>query len=629
MRAWWMRPFVVIACIAVIIGAPPIIAAPVARPNTSDSASMEASDTFSIASTPSGVFDLSSLGSVLVESREGATRGWFYVFNAAGTVDMALTRGRCHGKAPAPALQITDGACHALGNLAQRSVDSFIDAGRVGVKITFRGGDKCGALGERTISIHVVCADADRQESVQAFENATQACTYIARLESRAGCPRECPRDPTTRAVCGGEGRGMCTYRLPGGNSAGCLCARHHSGPVCTLETSQSHVPRDSVGAVQVPSLPVIIFIIAMLSILSFISPTLIRGPGLSRSVRVIISILCIVSATSWAALQIGMLPAAAISPRISQQARRQCAAFEVPLTTSTREAYILYASNERRHFVQALAAVMAIRKVDRNREIVLLRPSQHIDADILVAFAHERVETRELEPDVTSKFSNLFDTPLKCDKWKSCWVKFFVFSLTEFRNIVVVDNDYLLLRPIELAFKVADPYTIAAVEDMVMVFHSWFPTGRNEFFNAGLWGARPSTQVFEDLVAFAEQGEAWGLFRGDQIPLNDFFQTKGTWMRLPTTYNIFPHNVETMLRRLDRGEGLTLDRIHGLHFTWRSKPVTELGPNSTEADCKMHADIAGDHLPSCLLWIASQRAAEELLVSIRAGGTKHPAHVT
>ena len=191
------------------------------------------------ASSPAGAFDLAVLGEVRYKTPDG----WTYLFSACLDVDArAVSAETCSGVPPAPAVQVTGRECHALGRLAQRSVAPLADdsgagvgvgvgGGRVGVTVTFSGGGACGAA-ERTILIDIICADVARASKAQVIESTARSCAYRATVESRAGCPLACGRDPKTGAVCGGKRRGACTAATTGG-AAACVCADGYEGLLC------------------------------------------------------------------------------------------------------------------------------------------------------------------------------------------------------------------------------------------------------------------------------------------------------------------------------------------------------------------------------------------------------------
>lgn len=184
-------------------------------------------------STQLGTFDLSSLSTVRILSREHSSRGWLYLVNTCAKVE---SRGTCGDMPFAPAVQVTSGECHSLGRLDQRAVESFrsdaIDDSftQFGITVSFQGGHSCGNIA-RNFSITVLCADVERVSNARVIESKTVACSYIASIESRAGCPVECPRDPKSGAVCGGRDRGTCNITERG---VKCVCAAGKSGASCS-----------------------------------------------------------------------------------------------------------------------------------------------------------------------------------------------------------------------------------------------------------------------------------------------------------------------------------------------------------------------------------------------------------
>lgn len=206
---------------------------------------VDAADSTCTALTPAGTFDLAPLGTLhaLSPSNE-RTLGWLFAFNICENVDTSKIAQHCAKKAPAPAVVAgVNPHCRVLGQLSQRSVQP-LEEKRVGVCVTFGGGevtspadgedDACG-VHPRAISIDIVCADVARAR-VRLYENATRTCGYVALVESRVGCPLACARDPASGAVCGGEGRGVCSMEAAGA-AAACVCASGRSGPACSLDS--------------------------------------------------------------------------------------------------------------------------------------------------------------------------------------------------------------------------------------------------------------------------------------------------------------------------------------------------------------------------------------------------------
>jgi hypothetical protein len=134
----------------------------------------------------------------------------------------------------APAVQVTSGECHGLGRLDQRTFSPFVsdshDTSQIGITVSFQGGHSCGSI-SRNFSITVICADVERVQNANVIESKTIACSYIGSVESRVGCPIECPRDLKSGAVCGGRARGTCNITQRG---TMCICATGHTGQSCS-----------------------------------------------------------------------------------------------------------------------------------------------------------------------------------------------------------------------------------------------------------------------------------------------------------------------------------------------------------------------------------------------------------
>jgi len=180
-----------------------------------------------------GTFDLSLLSTVRIISREDSSRGWLYLVNTCENVE---SRGRCRDEPIAPAIQVTSGECHRLGHLDQRTFSPFVtdffnyDASQFGITVSFQGGRSCESI-SRNISITVICADVEHVRNANVIESKSIPCSYLASLESRVGCPIECPRDPKSGAVCGGRDRGTCNITQLG---VKCICATGKSGQSCS-----------------------------------------------------------------------------------------------------------------------------------------------------------------------------------------------------------------------------------------------------------------------------------------------------------------------------------------------------------------------------------------------------------
>ena len=201
-------------------------------------------------STPSGMFDLSPLGTRLALSPSNqATLGWLFAFNLCESVNPNLIAHHCDGKVNASAIAAgTYPLCRVLGRL-QNIVVTQLNPPEVGLAVEFGAGevssvagddDACGIL-ERRMTVNIVCADVV-QPKVRLVENASRPCSYIATVESRAGCPLACARDPRTGSVCGGADQGLCTVSMNRA-AAHCECTSGTTGLSCRKSEWGSWLP--------------------------------------------------------------------------------------------------------------------------------------------------------------------------------------------------------------------------------------------------------------------------------------------------------------------------------------------------------------------------------------------------
>jgi hypothetical protein len=149
--------------------------------------------------------------------------------------------------------------------------------------------------------------------------------------------------------------------------------------------------------------------------------------------------------------------------------------------------------------------------------------------------------------------------------KWIPTCTKFHAWALTEFKKVVFLDADTLVLRPIDSL--VDHPSDFAAAPDT-------FPADQ---FNSGVMVIAPSRPRFEELVEWNRvNGTAEG---GDQCLLNDFF---GEWFynawdeqeagRLPWIMNIAAaHHTSfrTLARMQARDEPVIVHFVGGESKPW------------------------------------------------------------
>ena len=123
-----------------------------------------------------------------------------------------------------------------------------------GIFVRYEGGNTCpggsptldepctekigyGTYCRRSMTLKFLCNDVDDDDISQLREES--GCTYVAVLNSRYGCPLECPRSSKTGFVC--SGHGVCAYSgIENGfdvdgnvGLAGCDCDHSYHGIAC------------------------------------------------------------------------------------------------------------------------------------------------------------------------------------------------------------------------------------------------------------------------------------------------------------------------------------------------------------------------------------------------------------
>lgn len=101
---------------------------------------------------------------------------------------------------------------------------------------------------------------------------------------------------------------------------------------------------------------------------------------------------------------------------------------------------------------------------------------------------------------------------------------KLHIFRLTQYKKVIYLDADTLVLRSISHLFEV--PEVFSAAPDI----------GWPDAFNSGVMVVTPSEKTFEDLIKM--MGETGSFDGGDQGLLNEYFTN---WNRLSFTYNVTP----------------------------------------------------------------------------------------
>jgi len=176
-----------------------------------------------------------------------STRNYTYAMNVCGAVDPRELPASCADKGEGNAWQVSsdDAYCYRLGATATAfSPLDATDPSR-GVRLTYAGGEACGALGPRTFALDLVCKDRmanipDRfHEYVE--ELTSTPCQYEMELETIYACPRQCEIGRSSAGdlrLC--SGNGVCAYDAALGSPA-CFCYGDYDGSDCsTIQTKKA-----------------------------------------------------------------------------------------------------------------------------------------------------------------------------------------------------------------------------------------------------------------------------------------------------------------------------------------------------------------------------------------------------
>ncbi|ODV79307.1 glycosyltransferase family 8 protein [Suhomyces tanzawaensis NRRL Y-17324] len=113
---------------------------------------------------------------------------------------------------------------------------------------------------------------------------------------------------------------------------------------------------------------------------------------------------------------------------------------------------------------------------------------------------------------------------------------KFLLWNQTQYDQLIYLDSDTLPLTNLDELFV---EYSGASANQIVASPDSGWP----DIFNSGVLVLKPSTTVFEDLLASATTTESFD--GADQGLLNEFFNVASAgknWIRLPFLYNVTPN---------------------------------------------------------------------------------------
>lgn len=234
--------------------------------------------------------------------------------------------------------------------------------------------------------------------------------------------------------------------------------------------------------------------------------------------------------------------------------------------------------------------AITALRRVDATTPIVLLSQEQ-VDPDIANMLQIDAAVHIVTLPSALAAVADKAFSGRRCGAIASCWMKFLVWALTAYKSVMFVDVDVLAVKPLTGAFELFEqrraptPYDIAGVPDVIAALR--FPL--SDCFNTGLFIVAPDMAVFEEFWAYAAAASTVHAVTGDwpgadTWPLVTWPASRGAqWVRLPLTYNVYPHVFLTLLEAYTHIDGpLTgFGSVHALHFVYPSKALF------SRQDCK------------------------------------------
>lgn len=275
--------------------------------------------------------------------------------------------------------------------------------------------------------------------------------------------------------------------------------------------------------------------------------------------------------------------------------------------------AYAMYFRGGRTWMRLAGVAIVAIRAFDPTTPIVLLGVEE-VDADVAHMLRFDMsVHIITLPPPLAEAADKQFGQ--RCGIVPSCWLKFVIWALVPYKVVMYVDIDVLAVRPLTGAFEIFEkrlaptPFDIAGVPDVVAALRF----RQTDCFNTGLFLLAPSLTVFSAFWDYAAALPAHqsrtGQWPGsDTWPLITWPTMRGgQWVRLPLTYNVYPHVFHSVTEAYAHFDGPieSLRSVHALHFVYPSKALF------ARPDCKVAAgELRGACRVCCEAFHAIAQAA-------------------
>jgi hypothetical protein len=293
---------------------------------------------------------------------------------------------------------------------------------------------------------------------------------------------------------------------------------------------------------------------------------------------------------------------------------------FSLPLTVhNTAYQMILVGPPIRQQL--AVISALKLRATDYERDIIL-QVKEPLTPPLMEALEQLRVTVKQMPfaPMVQMEY----DFGQCCGHFWACWMKLLTWRETRYRAVMNIDTDFLVLKNMSRAFDLMaanahGPFDVGGVADPV-VGASHRDSAQFDVFNGGMFIALPSEEGYEKIVAHAHGGKwMWG----EMLWLNTFATRYGHWVRLPTTFNLFPTLIQSGSPYLTYAAP-NWNSIYGLHFAG----VSKAWPDTTREQCLQRAEL--DCLDCCFMWVAAADSLRALLAAneaIAGGDPEAAAH--
>ena len=232
------------------------------------------------------------------------------------------------------------------------------------------------------------------------------------------------------------------------------------------------------------------------------------------------------------------------------------------------KRAYITLLSNKS-YFKGVLVLYRSLKNVRAKYPFYCLL-SLSIDVDIEKDLINEGIECIRLSSVAID--AKLNPDGLAFSHWNLTFDKLQVWGLTQFKKIVFLDADMLIIRNIDSLFE-KEPFSAVCADKSYPGNESW--TG----LNSGLMVIEPDKNVEKTLLdlidVVAEQAESQNLLVGDQDVIKYYLSdwAKNEHLHLDEGYNLFADHLTFYMRNLGYSFDDSGKPIYVVHFIGKAKP--------------------------------------------------------